>query len=127
MGVSRPTVTRSKQCGRKVPPTGTSARSAVLPRSRSAVPRRARLKARFDENYLTGAAPPNWPPSPIPWPVDPLSRRLVDPRIRSPVDPLIHSPDDPLTRGFMKSWTRGPVDLGAFLSAPGTPLFRRAK
>ena len=52
MGVSRPTVTRSKQCGRKVPPTGTSARSAVLPRSRSAVPRRARLKARFDDKLF---------------------------------------------------------------------------
>ena len=73
--------------------------------------------------YLTGVAPPNRPPSPIPSPVAPLPRGLVDPRTRSPVDPLIHSPDDPLTRGFMKSWTRGPVDLGAFLSAPGTPRY----
>ena len=72
----------------------------------------------YPSSYLTGAAPPNRPPSPIPWPVDPLSRGFVDPRIRSPADPLIHWPDDPLTSGFMKSWTRGPVDLGAFLSAP---------
>ena len=50
-----------------------------------------------------------------------LVSKHVDGLFRVPVDQLIHSPDDPLTRGFMKSWTRGPVDLGALLSAPGTP------
>ena len=41
-----------------------------------------------DHHYLTGAAPPNRPPSPIPWPIEPWTRGFVDPFPRRTVDLL---------------------------------------
>ena len=61
----------------------------------------------IDMVYLTGAAPPNRPPSPIP-----LTRGPADEAREAR-----KSTKDDLKKA---SWTRGPVDLGAFLFAPGT-------